>query len=949
MTIRQITYKTILLTAIFFCSVISFAQDTEQIDSLENLLETDIEDTSKVLILDDLSYYHWNDNPEKANNYAQKELELAQKINFPYGIAKAYCNFGAVCVVKGDYRKAIQHFVNSENIYLKINNQLRLARIYVNLGVAYNNLSVYDTALLYFDKSKNISLALKDSLGLAKNYEHQGFTYYYQMNYKKAIEYYYSASTIYLKINKEEEVSTVYQKIGLIMLSQGKNELAKEFFNKGLIICKKYNNYAFASAIINDIGNVFLNQSQYDSAIFYYNKYNDFQIKQNDSLSLAIGYINLSNVYFEKGEYLKAIDYAEKSLLIEKKYNDEKNFYYSYETIGNIYCGQGNYISALQAYMDGLEISEQIQDTVNIASSYYNISTIHSFQKNYSEAEKYVNKALEVYKKIENINVGACYLSLGNIYSYQLLFEKSFIEYKKAVDFAKKINDKKGLGLALLNIGKTFIQTNQIDSSFNYLNESLPIFTELDTKNELAQNYVALSQCWNIKNNLSNAVSFGVKGYDLARKTNVLETVKDASEILSQIYSKTGNYQKAYEFQIIFKQISDSLQNNENTKKMVSLEMQYEFDKQQKEQELEQAKKDAEQQTKLQKQKMFTVLFIIGFGLMIILAFVILRSYKRKQKDYLIISTQKSEIEEKNTVLEQQKEEITAQNEQLHQKQEEIQSQNEDLKQKNEEISTQKEELQKQAKNIHDSIHYASNIQRAILPSTEIIEQNFNNYFVLFRPSHVVSGDFYWFKQIKNFVFIVAADCTGHGVPGAFMSMLGVSLLNEIVNKRDVNPPNQILNDLRKRIKKSLHQTGHQGEQQDGMDIAFCIIDMETKLMQFSGAYNPMYLIHNNELIEFKADRMPIGVHPKDKNDFTANEIQLQSNDTFYIFSDGYVSQFGGEKDEKFKSKRFQEILLKINNEPLKIQHDILEQTIDNWRGKTSQTDDILVIGVNIN
>jgi len=195
---------------------------------------------------------------------------------------------------------------------------------------------------------------------------------------------------------------------------------------------------------------------------------------------------------------------------------------------------------------------------------------------------------------------------------------------------------------------------------------------------------------------------------------------------------------------------------------------------------------------------------------------------------------------------------------------------------------------------------------------------------------------------------VCAADCTGHGVPGAFMSVLGVSLLSEIVGKRDVNPPNMILNELRKRIKKSLHQTGERGEQQDGMDIAFCMIDLETKQVQFSGAYNPLYLFRNNELIEYKADRMPIGVHPKDNIEFTNHEIQLQNDDTIYLFSDGYVSQFGGEKDEKFKTKRFSELISLIANKPMNEQHDILNHTIDSWRGNRHQTDDICVIGIKL-
>jgi len=180
------------------------------------------------------------------------------------------------------------------------------------------------------------------------------------------------------------------------------------------------------------------------------------------------------------------------------------------------------------------------------------------------------------------------------------------------------------------------------------------------------------------------------------------------------------------------------------------------------------------------------------------------------------------------------------------------------------------------------------------------------------------------------------------------MSMLGVAFLNEIVNKNILNTPNEILNKLRTHIKSTLHQQGQAGQSQDGMDIAVCVIDTETNILQFSGAYNPLYLIRNNELIEYKANRMPIGVHPKDFNLFTKTEIQLQANDALYIFSDGYTSQFGGEKIETFKSKRFKEKLLEIQNQPMSSQKNCLDETIVRWQGNHQQTDDMLVIGLKI-
>ncbi len=308
---------------------------------------------------------------------------------------------------------------------------------------------------------------------------------------------------------------------------------------------------------------------------------------------------------------------------------------------------------------------------------------------------------------------------------------------------------------------------------------------------------------------------------------------------------------------------------------------------------------------------------------------------------------QKDEILEKNEELNQLNEEIITQRDNLQELYEDLQLQNDVIESKNIEI-------QKKNKDITDSIVYASRIQNAMLPPKDVLAQTKLDYFILFKPRDIVSGDFYWYKRIDNLIYITAADCTGHGVPGAFMSMLGVSLLNEIVvadkTQIFIQKPSEILNELRKRIKKSLHQTGGTNQTQDGMDIAFILIDLTTNMLQFAGAYNPLYLVKSNSQITIiEADRMPIGIHPKDGNEFTNHEIQLQLDDLLYIFTDGYHSQFGGERGEKFKTKRFHETILSITDKPMDEQKELLEQRFNEWKGtRWEQIDDVLVIGLKI-
>jgi ligand-binding sensor domain-containing protein len=307
---------------------------------------------------------------------------------------------------------------------------------------------------------------------------------------------------------------------------------------------------------------------------------------------------------------------------------------------------------------------------------------------------------------------------------------------------------------------------------------------------------------------------------------------------------------------------------------------------------------------------------------------------------YLIYRWRIAQLRRENEILERK---IELRTEQLKQA-------NEELLAKNEEINTQMNVIEHKNINITSSIQYAKIIQKAVFPSLEKLDAYFDQYFVLFRPKDIVSGDFYYAKQKGKNIFIAAADCTGHGVPGAFMSVLGISHLNEIISKGVLDIPNEILNELRIRIKKSLHQEGQKGQTRDGMDIALCVLDVEKTVIQFAGAHSPLYLIRKNEadfaLIEFKADLMPIGVHPKDEMSFTNYEIQLQHGDTLYLSTDGFVSQTGGANFEIFKRKRFQEILLKIQEKSLEEQKQILEQTLTDWQGNYEQVDDILIIGM---
>ncbi|MEZ5070277.1 MAG: SpoIIE family protein phosphatase [Bacteroidales bacterium] len=307
-----------------------------------------------------------------------------------------------------------------------------------------------------------------------------------------------------------------------------------------------------------------------------------------------------------------------------------------------------------------------------------------------------------------------------------------------------------------------------------------------------------------------------------------------------------------------------------------------------------------------------------------------------------------------NRELEQKVEERT--NEVVQQK-EEIEAQKEEIQAQLDLTTAQKDTIARQNEQILDSIHYARRIQSALLPPLHVLEETFPDHFLLFRPRDIVSGDYYWADRVEDRVFVAVADCTGHGVPGAFLSMLGISLMNEIIKRSPDIGAAEFLNELRRVLIASLHQTGEKGEARDGIEIALVILDTTSGRVEFAGANRPLFLLkkpggsagrdpEGTELIQVKSDRMPIGLYEQEDVPFTGQEFRLSTGDALYLFSDGYVDQLGGPRRKTFRSKQFRELLDRVRDLPMKEQKHILETRLDQWQGDIEQIDDILVLGI---
>ncbi len=272
----------------------------------------------------------------------------------------------------------------------------------------------------------------------------------------------------------------------------------------------------------------------------------------------------------------------------------------------------------------------------------------------------------------------------------------------------------------------------------------------------------------------------------------------------------------------------------------------------------------------------------------------------------------------------------------------------EEIARQKEEIQKQKEELGNQKEEITSSISYGKRIQTAIFPPKEILRKLLPEYFILFRPRDIVSGDFYWISEKNNKIIIAVADCTGHGVPGAFMSILGYTLIGEIANNYPITTAGSFLNKLRKKLKSALHQTGKDTDTKDGIDLSLCIIDKKDRTLQYAGAYNPLYIIRDNNLQIIKGDKMPIGIHYIKEVPFKNHKIKLKSGDVLYLFTDGYIDQFGGPSNKKYKIVPFRKLLLKIHRKKMSEQKKTLGKELNTWMGSNEQVDDILIIGIRI-
>lgn len=662
------------------------------------------------------------------------------------------------------------------------------------------------------------------------------------------------------------------------------------------------------------------------------------QINAADSLSIAIKKAKNDtvkvNLCHELSEMLRkslpdsALHYAQYGLKLATQLKFKKGMANHYATIAIIYRAQGIYDKALENIFKSLKLREELKDSNGLSSCYNNIGLILADEKSYDKALDYYKRSLRLKEQLnDKIGAAKCYNNIGIVCSNQRQYQQAVDYYLKALKLFQEINFKTGIIACYSNLGFEFSKLGQFDKAIEYNQKSLKIRLEQDDKNGIAISYsniaslnvtladsTAKTQKEKVKY-YQEAIRMGLKALHLSTELKALMLENQISQILYKAYRGVGDLPKALEYSEKYIITKDSIFQEEKTKALIEMEAVYQSDKKQKEIELLEKNKDL-QNEEIAKQRLLRNSFIAGFIFILVIAFIILRSYNQKKKANLLLSSKNNEIE-------QQKNEI----------------------QISHEIITEKNNL------IIESIEYAKSIQEAILTSEEYLSKTFREHFVLFMPKDIVSGDFFWvYKSRNNKIFCVTADCTGHGVSGGFMTMIGNSLLNEIIIEDAVEEPNLILDKLRDSVIKTLNKDSGDSvlsKVRNGMDLSLCVIDLNTNKLLFSGANNGAYIIRNGQVIELRGDKQPIGIHKK-MIPFTLQELELQSDDLIYTFTDGYPDQLGGPEDTRFKISALKEIILSVCNLNMSSQKQkLLEESIK-WRRLNDQTDDITVFAFRI-
>lgn len=614
---------------------------------------------------------------------------------------------------------------------------------------------------------------------------------------------------------------------------------------------------------------------------------------------LKVDDLNALSWKYEFNNPEKALTIINSTLIIAKKINYKKGIAQCLNDIGAVYSVLGKTEKSLNYYLQSLKIKEEINDERGVGISYINIGQVYSDQEQFDKALEYLHKALTQFEKIHNeLEIAATYNSIGTLYDRMGKLDSALFFVEQSFQLRKKINDIDGVKECVGNLAVIYKHLGNYKKAIEYYEMDLKDlekegndYSRTITMNNLSLLYADLKD-------LDKAIATAEKSAEISEEKGFLENLKYALGNLADFYRAKKDFAQAYHYLSTYFSVCDSLKNQDLSLSLNDMAIKYETEKKDQLNKSLQIQNDLSEKT-IKQQRIITFVIIIGFCLVSLLAFFIFRGLKKQRNANFIISQQKNIIEEKHH-------EIT------------------------------------------DSINYAERIQRSFLATKEQLDENLKEYFVLFQPKDVVSGDFYWAHTLNNGNFaLVTADSTGHGVPGAIMSLLNTSSLEKAV-ELGIYEPAEILNHTRRTIIERLKKDGSAEGGKDGMDCSLISLNNDKSKLVYAAANNPVWIIRENTLIELLSDKIPVGKHDRDSVSFNQHDVDLQIGDMIYTLTDGFPDQFGGPNGKKFMYKKLKVSLLSISNLPVNEQLDFLKNMLKEWVGNAEQVDDITIIAIRV-
>lgn len=626
---------------------------------------------------------------------------------------------------------------------------------------------------------------------------------------------------------------------------------------------------------------------------------------------ISMSYVVQGRILYRKAKYDSSLIILNKGLTIAREINDSTLQSAALLNLGNAYSYMGNHTPAIEYYFKGLAIEEKLKSQQYLQWYFNNIGVVFGTQKNYRKGLEYFLKSREAAEsKPSSKSLDLLYNNIGWVYMLLNKTDSALIFLNTSLQLSEKSKDKYSLSMCLHNLAEVYIKLKQYERAYLYAVRSYEICKKHGFRDQMVQNLLSMGSLRYEQNYYDNAENYLLQAVRLSRSIGSKAHTASVSLLLSKLYEKQNDYKNAFDYYELYSKTNDTVLNQDNSKRIAEMNTKYMTEQKQKEIEL--LKKNEEIQNlelsknenKLQQQRSISISIFVGFVLLMITAILLYNQYVLNKKINHELQKAYTVIEEKNSLIEKSNSIIT------------------------------------------DSIAYAKSLQEAILPKpddlTKLVSDDF---FILHKPSHIVSGDFYWCSVQQNKIILVVSDCTGHGVPGAFMSMIGNSLLNEIVNERKIIATQEIAELLDRRIIDVLHQY-EKSQQYDGMDISICCIDKLNKQITFTGARHSMYA-YNGNLKKIKGDPYSIGgaQHQQSKI-FTTKNFEYEKGIRLYFLTDGFCDQSGGNENKRFTSYQFELLLSEIQNLEMREQKQTLDRTFENWKGSARQRDDVLVIGV---